>query len=157
MGQEIERKFLVQGTSWQNDAGTLIRQGYLHNESDATVRVRTKGERAYLTIKGDTTGITRLEFEYEIPLVEANQILDELCQEPLIEKVRYETNLDGYTWEIDEFLGENAGLVVAEIELDDESQEFPKPEWLGKEVSEDMRYQNANLVRNPYCKWNETQ
>jgi len=155
MAQEIERKFLVKGDTWRTGHGTLIRQGYLHNEPDGTVRVRTKGERAYLTIKSGTTGITRLEFEYEIPIVEANQILNELCQEPLIEKVRYETNLDGFTWEIDEFLGENAGLVVAEIELEDENQEFTKPDWLGDEVSEDMRYQNANLVKHPYSKWDK--
>jgi adenylate cyclase len=157
MGQEIERKFLVKGTSWRNENGTSIRQGYLHNEIDGTVRVRTKGERAYLTIKGGTTGITRLEFEYEIPLEEANEILDELCQKPLIEKIRYEVEVNGSKWEIDEFLGENAGLVVAEIELEDEGQEFIKPDWLGDEVSDDFRYQNANLVKHPYSQWNEKQ
>ena len=153
MGQEIERKFLVKGDAWRTDHGTLIRQGYLHNEIDGTVRVRTKGERAYLTIKGGTTGITRLEFEYEIPLEEANEILDKLCQKPLIEKIRHEINLGEFKWEIDEFLEENAGLVVAEIELEDENQEFPRPDWLGMEVSNDFRYQNANLVNNPYSQW----
>ena len=157
MGQEIERKFLIKGSAWQNGEGILIRQGYLHNEIDGTVRVRTKGERAYLTIKGGTTGITRLEFEYEIPLEEANEILDELCQKPLIEKMRYEVYVGGFKWEIDEFMGENAGLVVAEIELEDENQEFTKPDWLGEEVSDDFRYQNANLVRHPYSQWNEKQ
>jgi adenylate cyclase len=155
MGQEIERKFLVKGESWRAGAGMVIRQGYLHNEIEGTVRIRTKGERAYLTIKGSTTGITRLEFEYEIPVEEANQILDELCLKPLIEKTRYEVHLGGFKWEIDEFLGENDGLVVAEIELEDESQEFPRPDWLGMEVSEDFRYQNANLVKNPYSKWDK--
>jgi adenylate cyclase len=155
MGQEIERKFLVQGASWQSGNGTSIRQGYIHNEIDGTVRVRTKGKRAYLTIKGGTTGITRLEFEYEIPLEEADQMLNELCQKPLIEKIRYEVNVGGSKWEIDEFLGENAGLVVAEIELEDEDQEFLKPDWLGKEVSDDLRYQNANLVKHPYSQWDE--
>ncbi len=153
MAQEIERKFLVKGDAWRTDNGTLIRQGYLHNEIEGTVRVRTKGERAYLTIKGGTTGITRLEFEYEIPLEEANQILEELCHKPLIEKIRHEINLGEFKWEIDEFLEENAGLVVAEIELEDENQEFPRPDWLGIEVSNDFRYQNANLVNNPYSKW----
>ena len=153
MAKEIERKFLVKGDAWRTDNGTLIRQGYLHNEIDGTVRVRTKGERAYLTIKGGTTGITRLEFEYEIPLEEANQILEELCHKPLIEKIRHEINLGEFKWEIDEFLEENAGLVVAEIELEDENQEFPRPDWLGIEVSNDFRYQNANLVNNPYSKW----
>jgi adenylate cyclase len=153
MGQEIERKFLVKDDSWRTGAGTLIRQGYLHNEIEGTVRARTKGERAYLTIKGSTTGITRLEFEYEIPVEEADQILDELCIKPLIEKTRHELHVGGFKWEVDEFLGENAGLVVAEIELEDESQEFPRPDWLGREVSGDFRYQNASLVKNPYSKW----
>ena len=157
MGQEIERKFLVKGDSGRTAVGTLIRQGYIHNEIDGTVRIRTKGERAYLTIKGGTTGITRLEFEYEIPLEEANEILNELCQKPLIEKTRYEVDVSGSKWEIDEFRGENAGLVVAEIELEDEGQEFTKPDWLGKEVSGDFRYQNANLVKHPYSQWNEKQ
>jgi adenylate cyclase len=155
MGQEIERKFLVKGIAWRNGDGVSIRQGYLHNEVDGTVRVRTKGEHAYLTVKGSTSGITRLEFEYEIPLEEADQILDELCQKPLIEKTRYEVHVGRFKWEIDEFLGENAGLVVAEVELEDEDQEFPRPDWLGEEVSGDFRYQNANLVKHPYSKWNE--
>lgn len=157
MGREIERKFLVTGDAWRTKHGTLIRQGYLHNEVDSTVRVRTKGERAYLTIKGSMTGITRAEFEYEIPLEDANEILDELCQKPLIEKIRHEIHADGFKWEIDEFLEDNAGLVVAEIELEDENQEFPMPAWLGKEVSEDARYLNANLVKNPYSKWHTLQ
>src|SRR5574342_385279 len=143
MGQEIERKFLIKGDSWRTGAGTLIRQGYLHNEIEGTVRVRTKGGRAYLTIKGNTSGITRLEFEYEIPVEDADRMLDELCIKPLIEKIRYEILVERFKWEIDEFLNENASLVVAEIELEDEGQEFPKPEWLGKEVSDDFRYQNA--------------
>ena len=155
MAQEIERKFLVKGNAWRTDNGTLIRQGYLHNQIDGIVRVRVKGERAYLTIKGSTTGIMRLEFEYEIPLQEAIEMLDKLCQKPLIEKMRHEVQVGGFQWEIDEFLGENAGLVVAEIELEDENQEFPKPDWVGDEVSNDARYLNANLVKNPYCQWNK--
>jgi CYTH domain-containing protein len=153
MGQEIERKFLVHGNSWRTGEGNLIRQGYLHNEIDGTVRVRTKGARAYLTIKGSVTGITRLEFEYEIPVEDANQILDELCIKPLIEKIRYDINIGGFKWEIDLFLGQNDGLVVAEIELEDENQEFTKPDWVGKEVSDDFRYRNAYLVNNPYRNW----
>jgi CYTH domain-containing protein len=156
MGQEIERKFLVKNDAWRTSAGTRIRQGYLCNQIEGVVRVRAKGEHAYLTIKGNTTGVTRLEFEYEIPVEEADQILDELCIKPLIEKIRYEVHVDGFKWEIDEFLGENAGLIVAEIELEDEDQEFPKPDWLGKEVSDDFRYQNANLVKNPYSKWDKS-
>ena len=153
MGQEIERKFLIKDDTWRTDNGTLIRQGYLHNDIDGNVRVRTKGERAYLTVKSGMKGITRLEFEYEIPLEDANQMLDELCQKPLIEKIRYEIHMSGFKWEIDEFLEENAGLVVAEIELEGEDQTFPKPDWLEKEVSDDARYLNANLVKNPYSKW----
>lgn len=157
MAQEIERKFLVIGDAWRTEEGTLIRQGYLHNDINGTVRVRTKGERAYLTVKGGQIGITRTEFEYEIPLEDANQMLDGLCQRPLIEKVRYEVHMDGFTWEIDEFLEENAGLVVAEIELENEDQEFPKPDWLGEEVSQEARYLNANLVKKPYSQWNTGQ
>jgi len=155
MPQEIERKFLVKGDAWRTGAGTRIRQGYLRNQIEGVVRVRTKGERAYLTIKGNTTGITRLEFEYQIPVEEADQILDELCIKPLIEKIRYVITAGGFKWEIDEFLGENSGLIVAEIELEAENQSFPKPDWLGREVSDDFRYHNANLVKNPYSKWAE--
>lgn len=155
MGREIERKFLVKNDSWRSGAGTLIRQGYLHKQIEGVIRVRIKGEHAYLTIKGHTSGVTRLEFEYEIPVEEANQILDELCMKPLIEKIRHEIHVSGVKWEVDEFLGENAGLIVAEIELEHEDQEFPKPEWLGREVSDDFRYQNANLVKNPYKKWDK--
>ena len=153
MAQEIERKFLVRGDAWRTDNGTHIRQGYMHNDVNGTVRVRTKGARAYLTIKGGLTGITRTEFEYEIPLEDANQMLDQLCHRPLIEKIRYEVHMEDFTWEIDEFFGDNAGLVVAEIELEDENQDFPKPDWLGQEVSEDARYLNANLVKKPYSQW----
>jgi CYTH domain-containing protein len=153
MGQEIERKFLVRGESWRTGAGIKIRQGYLRNEIEGTVRIRTKGERAFLTIKGHTTGITRPEFEYEIPVDDADQILDELCLKPLIEKIRHEVDVGGFKWEVDQFLGENSGLVVAEIELEDENQEFTRPDWLGREVSDDFRYHNANLVKNPYSKW----
>ncbi len=155
MGREIERKFLVKGDAWRTGYGTRVRQGFLHNETESTVRVRTAGEHAYLTIKGSTSGITRLEFEYEIPLEEANEILDRLCQKPLIEKIRYEVEAGGFKWEIDEFLGENAGLVVAEIELESESQDFSRPKWLDREVSDDFRYQNANLVKYPYCNWHQ--
>ena len=155
MAKEIERKFLVKANAWRTDNGTLIRQGYMHNEVDGIVRVRTKGECAYLTIKGGTTGITRLEFEYEIPLEEANELLDKLCQKPLIEKIRHEVQVGGLKWEVDEFLGKNEGLVVAEIELENEEQGFPKPSWVGVEVSEDARYLNSNLVKNPYSKWDK--
>lgn len=155
MGQEIERKFLVRDNSWKTSNGIKIRQGYLRNEIEGTVRVRTKGGRGFLTVKGRSEGISRLEFEYEIPVDDANQILDELCVKPLIEKIRYEVGFGGFTWEVDEFLGENAGLVVAEIELEAEAQAFPKPDWLGQEVSGDHRYKNASLVRYPYRLWEQ--
>lgn len=157
MGQEIERKFLVTGDAWRTDNGTLIRQGYLYGGVNGTGRARTKGERAYLTVKSRKTGITRLEFEYEIPLEDAKEILDHLCYKPLIEKIRHEVHVGEFTWEIDEFLEENAGLVVAEIELEEENQEFPKPDWVGIEVSDDIRYLNSSLVKNPYSKWNKNQ
>lgn len=153
MAQEIERKFLVKGDSWRNNSGMHIRQGYLHNEKDGVVRVRTNEDRGYLTIKGSTKGITRLELEYGIPVDEANEILDKLCQKPIIEKVRYEAFVDGMKWEIDEFSKENSGLILAEIELETENQDFIKPDWLGIEVSNDFRYMNANLVKKPYSKW----
>ncbi len=153
MAQEIERKFLVKGNSWRINNGKRIRQGYLHNEKEGVVRVRANEDQGYLTIKGSTKGITRLEYEYEIPVDEANEILDKLCQEPIIEKMRYEVFVDGMKWEIDEFFKENAGLILAEIELETENQEFTKPDWLGIEVSNDFRYINANLVNNPYSKW----
>ena len=157
MGQEIERKFLVQGDSWRTNNGELVRQGYLHNEETGTVRIRTKGDKAFLTIKGKRTGITSSEFEYELPVDDANKILDELCQKPLIEKIRHEIHVDGMKWEIDEFLKENSDLIVAEIELENENQKFTKPDWLGMEVSNDARYLNANLIKNPYSKWSNDQ
>jgi adenylate cyclase len=119
------------------------------------VRVRIAGEQGFLTIKGKTQGISRLEFEYEIPLADAHTLLTELCEKPLIEKYRYLLDYEGFTWEIDEFLGDNAGLIVAEIELKSENQAFVQPDWLGEEVSHDPRYLNANLIRNPYKNWQQ--
>lgn len=129
------------------------RQGYLSTAPERTVRVRTAGDKGYLTIKGPSRGASRLEFEYEIPLQEANQLLDELCHRPLIEKRRYKIPLGGLTWEVDEFFGENDGLILAEIELRDEHQAFDRPVWLGQEVTGDPRYYNANLVSHPYSRW----
>lgn len=153
MGKEIERKFLVISDAWRTENGKKIRQGYLCNGLNGMVRVRTIGERAYLTIKERTRKLSRLEFEYEIPVDEANEILDQLCQKPLIEKTRYEIPYGDFTWEVDEFFGENVGLVVAEVELESENQEFPKPDWLGKDVSDDLRYRNSRLVTHPYSRW----
>lgn len=153
MGTEIERKFLLQGEGWQVGGGVTYRQGYLSTTPERTVRVRTAGDKGYLTIKGLSRGASRLEFEYEIPLHEANQLLDELCHRPLIEKRRYKIPHGGLTWEVDEFFGENDGLVLAEIELEHEDQAFDRPAWLGREVTGDPRYYNANLVNHPYSRW----
>lgn len=156
MGLEIERKFLVKGDAWKKLAqGVAYRQGYLNSAKERTVRVRTIGDKGFLTIKGPTIGVTRPEFEYEIPRADADKMLDLLAEKPLIEKNRYKIPAGPYKWEIDEFFGENAGLVVAEIELPNENATFEKPDWIGEEVSSDPRYFNSNLVRNPYTKWNK--
>ena len=154
MGQEIERKFLVKGDSWRTLAkGTTYRQGYLNSIKERTVRIRTVGGKAFLTIKGLTVGATRMEYEYEIPMADCNTMLDALAERPLIEKKRYKVEFGGLIWEIDEFFGENAGLIVAEVELKSEDQAFKKPDWAGDEVTDDPRYFNANLVKHPYSRW----
>jgi len=152
MALEIERKFLVIGDAWRIGKGQYLCQGYLSRDKNRTVRVRIADDHAYLTTKGISTGATRPEFEYEIPLTDARQLLD-LCDKPLIEKVRREIEHEGFTWEVDEFHGENQGLILAEIELESEDQEFPHPDWLGQEVTDDTRYYNANLAVAPYSKW----
>ena len=156
MALEIERKFLVKGNAWKKLArGVAYRQGYLNSVKERTVRVRTIGSRGFLTVKGVTVGASRTEFEYEIPVDDANAMLDHLAEKPLIEKNRYKIPAGKYVWEIDEFLGENEGLVVAEIELPDEAAAFDKPEWLGDEVTNDPRYFNSNLVRHPFSRWKD--
>jgi CYTH domain-containing protein len=154
MALEIERKFLVRDDSWKaGAAGVAYRQGYLSTDKLRTVRVRTAGDSAYLTIKGASRGIARAEYEYAIPPADANEMLDTLCQKPLIEKCRYRVPHAGLVWEIDEFFGDNAGLVVAEVELADERQTFELPPWAGEEVSGDARYFNASLIAHPYRCW----
>lgn len=155
MAIEIERKFLLKNQQWRAVAGEgrLIRQGYLSDQPERTVRVRVAGEQAWLTIKGKTEGIARLELEYSIPVAEAMQLLDQLCLKPLIEKYRYRIAQGDLVWEIDEFLGENAGLIVAEIELSTTDQVFDHPDWLGDEVSDDPRYFNSALIRQPFLRW----
>ncbi|MBE7380659.1 MAG: CYTH domain-containing protein [Leptolyngbya sp. SIO1E4] len=154
MAQEIERKFLVTDSSWRHEAkGTLYRQGYIPTQNKSTVRIRIAGDRGYITVKGASVGISRLEFEYEIPLADADSMLDQLCLRPLIEKWRYRLTVDNHLWEVDEFLGDNAGLVLAEVELTHETESVTLPPWVGKEVSHDPRYYNANLTRNPYRLW----
>ena len=154
MGIEIEKKFLLSGEQWRELAsGTSYRQGYLNSAKERTVRVRTIAERGYLTIKGISVGATRSEYEYEIPQADADKLLDDLCEKPLIEKNRYKIEHGGFTWEVDEFFGENEGLVVAEIELDSEDQSFEKPAWIGEEVTGDPRYFNSSLIKTPYSQW----
>ena len=154
MGKEIERKFLLIGDEWKALAkGTHYRQGYLNSVKERTVRIRTIDDKAFLTIKGVTVGATRLEYEYEIPHSDCTELLDKLAEKPIIEKRRYKIPYGGLTWEVDEFLGVNEGLVVAEVELQSEDQAFEKPSWVGEEVSGDPRYFNSNLVKNPYSTW----
>ena len=152
MGKEIERKFMVKEGTWRNVKGTRYRQGYLNSAKERNVRVRTMEDKAYLTIKGIAIGASRMEFEYEIPLQDADELL-EICEKPLIEKTRYKVQEGGFVWEVDEFFRENQGLIVAEVELESEDQEFPKPDWVREEVTEDPRYFNSNLIKNPYANW----
>jgi CYTH domain-containing protein len=154
MGTEIERKFLVQDRSWEKNARAVrCRQGYLCPGSGITVRVRVMGGEGYLTVKGGSEGIVRKEYEYPIPVVEAEEMLDRLCAKPLIEKNRYTFEHAGMVWEVDEFFGENSGLVVAEVELERADQLFSLPDWVGREVTGDARYFNAALVKNPFSRW----
>ncbi len=157
MGQEIERKFLVINDAWRNRVeGKLYRQGYIPTTDARTVRIRTVGNKGYLTLKGPVVDITRPEFEYEIPLTDAETMLDILCQTPLIEKYRYRIPIEDVIWEIDEFLGENQGLLLAEVELISPTQVVALPTWVGQEVTDDKRYYNSNLARNPFSRWNRT-
>lgn len=153
MAKEIERKFLVNGDSWRQLAqGSLYRQGYIPSQG-ATVRVRIAGHQGYLTIKGPTVNFSRSEFEYPIPLADAQEMLDTLCDRPLIEKTRYKIEWAGLVWEIDEFTGVNQGLILAEVELTDEAQQIEIPDWIGTEVTGDPRYFNSYLVKHPFSQW----
>jgi adenylate cyclase len=153
MGVEIERKFLLAGEDWRAlGEPLLLRQGYLSSDPARVVRVRVEGDQAYLTIKGKSVGATRGEWEYPIPLLDANELLA-LCEQPIVEKYRRKIEFAGNVWEVDEFLGANAGLVVAEIELGSEDQAFERPDWIGFEVTHDARYFNSALARHPYSAW----
>jgi CYTH domain-containing protein len=154
VAREIERKFLVRGESWRAAAcaSTPYRQGYLSTVKERTVRVRIAGAKAYLTVKGVAVGASRDEFEYEIPLADARYMLEAMC-EVLVEKTRWIVPHEGHRWEVDEFGGANAGLVVAEIELEHEDEAFARPDWVGEEVTHDPRYSNANLARAPWRAW----
>lgn len=155
MATEIERKFLLKNDSWRTEAneGSMIRQGYLAGTEKSSIRVRVSGEKANINIKSATLDVTRQEYEYAIPLSEANEILDTLCEGPLIEKTRYHVQHDDHLWEVDEFYGDNQGLVVAEIELNSADENFERPDWVGEEVSDDTRYYNVCLVKHPYKDW----
>ncbi|MBD2204645.1 CYTH domain-containing protein [Calothrix sp. FACHB-1219] len=154
MAAEIERKFLVKGDSWRKLAeGSRYVQGYISTAKQATVRVRIVGNQGYLTIKGATVQYSRSEFEYPIPVEDAQEMLDTLCDRPLIEKTRYKIPYGNLIWEIDEFEGVNKGLIIAEVELTDEKQQIELPDWIGEEVSDNPKYYNSNLVKHPFSQW----
>lgn len=155
MATEIERKFLLRSDAWRENAdeGTRFRQGYIIGAEKASVRIRIEGSLANINIKSATLGVRRQEYEYSIPLSEAEEMLDTLCEQPQIEKVRYHVPVGKHTWEVDVFSGDNEGLVVAEVELSDEDEVFERPDWLGDEVSDDTRYYNVCLVKHPYKDW----
>jgi len=154
MGTEIERKFLVKTDAWRKiTSGITIYQGYLNRSKHKTVRVRLYGSHAYLTVKGITSGISRKEFEYEIPSKDAMYIIEHLCDKPAIKKTRFEITHRGKTWVVDEFHKENKGLIVAEVELESEHELFDKPDWIGTEVSGQPKYFNSNLIESPFSTW----
>lgn len=155
MATEIERKFLVTGDGWRAQAANqkTMMQGYFGGGGKASVRIRISGETANLNIKSATLGVMRKEYEISIPVEDAREMIEQLCEKPLIKKTRYYIPLGKHTWEVDEFAGDNEGLIVAEIELSDENEQFERPDWLGKEVSEDTRYYNVCLIKNPFKNW----
>lgn len=163
MAIEIERKFLVTGDGWREAIRRqeTMRQGYLNrvaaDGSKASLRIRVTGDEAFLNIKSAETGTTRLEFDYHVPVPDAVEMLDRLCHLPLIEKTRYWVEHAGHTWEVDVFHGDNAGLVVAELELESEDEAFEKPGWAGREVTEQRRYYNAALCEKPFSQWNQAE
>lgn len=155
MAVEIERKFLLKNDNWKTSVShsTHIRQGYLAPLSRSSIRVRIEGQAANINIKSATLGIRRTEYEYPIPMADAIEMLDNLCEEPQINKTRHLVKNNQHTWEIDEFYDDNQGLLVAEIELSSEDEKFDSPEWLGEEVTEDTRYYNVNLIKHPFKDW----
>jgi adenylate cyclase len=158
MGIEIERKFLLRDDSWRDmiNSSERMKQGYLSQGEHRSIRVRVSGDnRAWLNIKSSRDGINRLEFEYPLPVEDAEEMLAKVAFRPFIDKTRHYIKLGKHTWEVDEFYGENQGLIVAEIELDDADENFQKPDWLGEEVSSDPRYYNSNLIKNPFNQWSD--
>lgn len=155
MAVEIERKFLVASDEWRQHVSKSVafHQGYLSNNKEASVRIRIEGKQANINIKGMTIGASRPEYEYAIPVAEAKEMLQNLCAQPQIEKTRHYIELGGKTWELDEFHGDNSGLIVAEVELEHVDETFTHPDWLGKEVTEAVRYYNVMLTKKPYSQW----
>ncbi len=155
MAIEIEHKFLLADPTWKQLVikSVIFKQGYLNSNSNSSIRVRISDSQAWLNIKTAIIGNQRHEYEYEIPLADANEILALLCNKPIIEKTRHYVPINEHLWEIDEFHGENEGLIIAEIELEQQITEFHRPEWLGAEVTHDLRYYNNNLAHTPYSKW----
>ena len=155
MGSEIERKFLLRNDEWREEVRDSVRlvQGYLARGPQSAVRIRVKGDKAELNVKHTLDGIERLEFEYQIPLQDAQEMLEKVALRPLIDKTRHHVEHGGHLWEIDEFYGDNAGLIVAEIELESTDESFDMPQWLGDEVSHDPRYYNSNLSELPFNRW----
>lgn len=154
MAKEIERKFLVTSAEWKAlSEKKLYRQGYIAIYKEGVVRVRTIQDKGYVTIKSQRNNLTRDEFEYEIPFEDAEYMLKNLCLKPLVEKYRTKINYNGMVWEVDDFIGENEGLVIAEIELEFENQNIDLPSWIGADVSNDPKYYNSNLINMPYSKW----
>jgi len=154
MGKEIERKFLIDISEIESlGSGSQIKQGYISTTDNTAVRVRVAGAIAYLTLKGENKGATRSEFEYEIPLDDANEIIEELCSGPIIDKTRYLVEHGSHTWEVDVFHGENDGLIVAEVELESETEVVDLPNWVMGEVTGQVKYYNISLLDNPYTQW----
>lgn len=155
MGTEIEHKFLIRDERWrqQTTRSVRMRQGYLTSDERCSVRVRVAGDHGFLNVKSGTLGIQRSEYEYPIPLAEAEEILDTLCEKPVLEKTRHYVPVGEHCWEVDEFAGANAGLIVAEVELSRPDEPFERPDWAGEDVSGDPRYYNSRLARQPYTTW----
>lgn len=155
MATEIERKFLLVNEDWRAFVSKSInyRQGYLNSDAHSSVRIRVSNDSAKINIKSATIGAQRQEYEYDIPANDAHELLNTLCHKPLVEKTRHIVVIKQHTWEIDEFAGENQGLIVAEIELQATDEVFEKPDWVGDEVTEDVRYYNNQLAKHPYTRW----
>ena len=162
MALEIERKYLVNldtltATQGELSDGTAIKQAYIATADNTVVRIRVAGTKAFITLKGENNGLTRTEFEYPIPLTDAEEMIEQLCLGPIIDKTRYLIPIAGHTWELDIFHGDNLGLVVAEIELSCEDEAFERPDWVTREVSHESRYYNSSLIDKPYSTWSATQ